>query len=211
MEITKRYKEERREVARFMKRLYRRGLTTTSGGNISLRVSDEHLVITPSATDKGRMKWKEVGIVSMDGENLTPLLKPSIETGMHLEIYRRKGKGAIVHAHPVFATTFTAVKQKINTTLTAEACLILGDPLFVPYALMGSGDLAAIVSDYIEKSEILLLQNHGVLAFAEDLLHAFDKIEVLEAAARMTILSEIAGKKNPLTKPMIEELRRVFS
>lgn len=210
MDITGKYREERKEVARFMRRLYRQGLTTTSGGNISLKVSDEHIVITPSQTDKGRMKWKEVGIVSVDGENLTPSLKPSIETGMHLEIYRRKGNGAIVHAHPVFATTFTAVRHKIDTTLTAEACVILGDPVFVPYALMGSGNLADTVAEYIGKSDILLLQNHGILAFAEDLLHAFDKIEVLEAAAKMTVIAGIAGKKNPLPRSGIEELKRLF-
>ena len=65
MEIKDKYKSERKEVARFMRRLYKHGLTTTSGGNISLRLSDELILITPSATDKGRMKWKEVGIVNI--------------------------------------------------------------------------------------------------------------------------------------------------
>ena len=73
------YREERKAVARFMRRLYRQGLTSTSGGNISLRVSDDIIVITPSATDKGRMKWQEVGIMNIFGKNLTPELKPSIE------------------------------------------------------------------------------------------------------------------------------------
>jgi L-fuculose-phosphate aldolase len=210
MDYSGRYKEERKEIARFMRRLYRQGLTTTSGGNISLQVSDKHIVITPSATDKGRMKWNEVGIVSKDGRSLTPELKPSIETGMHLEIYRRKGAGAIVHAHPVFATTFTALKEKIDTTLTAEACAILGEPLFVPYELMGSEELAMKVADYIEKSEILLLENHGVIAFAGDLLHAFDRIEVLETAAKMTVIARLTGKKRPLSPPKIDELKRLF-
>ena len=67
-----------------MRRLYKHGLTTTSGGNISLRISDDIIVITPSATDKGRMRWKEVGLMNIFGENLTPDLKPSIESEMHL-------------------------------------------------------------------------------------------------------------------------------
>jgi len=210
MDYSGRYKEERKEIARFMRRLYRQGLTTTSGGNISLQVSDKHIVITPSATDKGRMKWNEVGIVSKDGRSLTPELKPSIETGMHLEIYRRKGAGAIVHAHPVFATTFTALKEKIDTTLTAEACAILGEPLFVPYELMGSEELAMRVADYIEKSETLLLENHGVITFAGDLLHAFDRIEVLETAAKMTVIARLTGKKHPLSPQKIDELKKLF-
>ena len=99
MEITEKYKSKRKEVARFMRRLYKHGLTTTSGGNISLRLSDEFILITPSATDKGRMKWKEVAIINIFGENLTPHLKPSIETEMHLSIYRKKNEVlAIVHA-----------------------------------------------------------------------------------------------------------------
>ena len=94
MEIQDKYKSERKEVARFMRRLYKHGLTTTSGGNISLRLSDDIILITPSATDKGRMKWKEVGIMNIFGENLTPDLKPSIETEMHLSIYRKKNEDA---------------------------------------------------------------------------------------------------------------------
>ncbi len=90
MDIQEKYKAERKEVAHFMRRLYKHALTTTSGGNISFRLSDELILITPTATDKGRMKWKEVGIVTISGENLTPDLKPSIETAMHLAIYKKK-------------------------------------------------------------------------------------------------------------------------
>ncbi len=211
MEIKDKYKSERKEVARFMRRLYKHGLTTTSGGNISLRLSDELILITPSATDKGRMKWKEVGIVSIVGENLTNHLKPSIETAMHLAIYRRKKEvSAIVHAHPVFASLFTAIKSKINTNLTAEAKARLGDPLFVRYAVMGSAALAEVAAENILKSDILLLENHGILTTGSNLLQAFDKIEVLENAAKMTLLTEMTGKKKPLDKARILELERLF-
>ncbi|TFG42824.1 MAG: hypothetical protein E4H43_02580 [Bacteroidia bacterium] len=79
MKIQEKYRKERKEVAMFMRRLYRQGLTTTSGGNISLKIQDDIIVITPSATDKGRMRWREVGIMTLTGKNLTPELKPSIE------------------------------------------------------------------------------------------------------------------------------------
>jgi L-fuculose-phosphate aldolase len=204
------YKEERKEVASFMRRLYRQGLTTTSGGNISLRVSEEVIVITPSATDKGKMRWQEIGIINSEGENLTPHLKPSIESEMHLSIYRTRNINAIVHAHPVFATSFTAMKRKINTGLTAEATAILGDPVMVPYALMGTLDLASVVSEYIERSDILLLENHGILSVGSDLLQAFDKIEVLENAAKMTVIVGVMGMKNPLSAVRIEEIKSLF-
>jgi Ribulose-5-phosphate 4-epimerase and related epimerases and aldolases len=211
MEIKDKYKAERKEVARFMRRLYKHALTTTSGGNISLRISEKIILITPSGTDKGRMKWKEVGIINISGENLTPHLKPSIETEMHLAIYRKKKDVlAIVHAHPVFASLFTAIKAKINTNLTAEAKAILGDPLLVRYAVMGSRALAEVAAENIMKSDILLLENHGILSTGSNVLKAFDKIEVLENAAKMTLMTEMTGKRRPLDKARILELERLF-
>jgi L-fuculose-phosphate aldolase len=205
------YKEERKEVAMFMRRLYRQGLTTTSGGNISLKISDDIILITPSATDKGRMRWKEVGVMTIIGENLTPELKPSIECEMHLSIYKKKKNvSAIVHAHPLFASAYTAMKCKIDTNLTAEARAICGDPCFVPYALMGTKELASIASENIASSDILLLENHGVLTTGSSLLQAFDKLEVLENAAKMTMIVEIMGKKKPLSKTRIIELDKLF-
>jgi L-fuculose-phosphate aldolase len=211
MKNSNNYKKERKEVAMFMRRLYRQGLTTTSGGNISLKVSDDSIVITPSATDKGRMRWKEVGIMSIIGENLTPELKPSIEYEMHLSIYRKKKEiSAIVHAHPLFASAYTAMKCTINTNLTAEAKAICGDPFFVRYALMGTKELATLAADSINKSDILLLENHGILATGSSLLQAFDKLEVLENAAKMTTIVEVTGKKKPLSKASIRELEKLF-
>jgi L-fuculose-phosphate aldolase len=211
MELPEKYKSERKEVAHFMRRLYKHGLTTTSGGNISLRLSDDLILITPSGTDKGRMKWKEVGIVNILGENFTPHLKPSIETAMHLAIYKKKNDvTAIVHAHPVFASLFTAIKAKINTNLTSEAKAILGNPLLVRYALMGSKALADVAAENVLKSDILLLENHGILTTGSNLLQAFDKIEVLENAAKMTLMTEMTGRKRPLDKARILELEKLF-
>ncbi len=205
------YRKERKEVARFMRRLYRQKLTTTSGGNISLRISKDIVLITPSATDKGRMRWKEVGIMSILGENLTPELRPSIESEMHLSIYRRKKDVvAIVHAHPVIASSFTAMDLALRTDLTAEARAICGTPVVVPYALMGTKDLASVAADSIGESNILLLENHGILTTGNTLLEAFDRLEVLENAAIMTLLVEITGKKKPLGKMRIREIERLF-
>jgi L-fuculose-phosphate aldolase len=202
MNNMKKYKTERKEVACFMRRLYKQGLTTTT---------DNIIALTPSATDKGRMRWKEVGIMDILGENLTPELKPSIEFNMHLSIYRKKKEvTAIVHAHPLFASAFTAMKCKINTDLTSEARAILGDPVVVPYALMGTGELANLAAENILNSDILLLENHGVLTTGSNLLQAFDKIEVLENAAKMTLIVEMGKKKSPLSKSRILEIEKLF-
>jgi len=74
------YKEEREEVAYFMRRLYDKNLTTCSGGNVSQKVNKDIICITPSALDKGRITPEQIGIITLKGENLTPELKPSIET-----------------------------------------------------------------------------------------------------------------------------------
>lgn len=194
-----------------MRRLYKKGLTTTSGGNISLKISEEHILITPSATDKGRMRWNEVGIMSMMGENLTPDLKPSIEKDLHLNIYKKNTEvSAIIHAHPVFATSFTATRCTINTGLTAEARAICGEPRFVPYALMGSADLAQVTAEHSSDADVLLLENHGILTTGKTLLSAFDKLEVLENAAKMTLIVELTGKKKGLSPSRLRELDRLF-
>jgi L-fuculose-phosphate aldolase len=209
-QLTK-FKKERKEVARFMRRLYHQGLTTTSGGNISLRLTGDIVIITPSATDKGRMRWKEVGIMNLLGENLTPDLKPSIEFALHLGIYKRNSNvSAIVHAHPVYATAFTATKCLINTDLTAEARAICGNPHFVPYALMGSPELADNVSQEAAEADVMLLENHGILTTGPTLLSAFDKIEVLENAAKMSLIVEITGKKKVLSTTRLREIERIF-
>jgi len=144
-------------------------------------------------------------------ENLTPDLKPSIESSLHIKIYRKnKDVLAIVHAHPIFASSFTAMKSTIDTSLTAEARAICGEPRFVPYALMGSEDLAEVVSQNALEADILLLENHGVITTGSNLLQAFDKLEILENAAKMTLITGITGRKRALSTARIREIDRLF-
>src|SRR5437867_4371034 len=83
------WKAERRETAYFMRRIYRRHLTTTAGGNISRRVDEDHIVMTPAGIDKARVRAEQVAIMDLEGRNLTPHLKPSSEGQVHLRIYER--------------------------------------------------------------------------------------------------------------------------
>jgi L-fuculose-phosphate aldolase len=216
--ILKELKYLQKEIACFMRRLYDRGLTTASGGNISIRLKDE-ILITPSALDKGCIKAKHIGMISIKGENLTPGLKPSIESGMHLAIYQmRPDVNAIVHAHPPTATTFTAINKEINCTLIAEARAVLGQPEMAPYALMGTEELAATAAAAAVKKDpatamkpnVILLENHGVICFGKDLLTAFDRMEVLECAAKMTLISTLMGGAKPLSAGQLVEIDALF-
>jgi len=200
--------KEKQAVADCMNRLYTRGLTTTSGGNISLRVNDELALLTPSATDKGNMRCDQIAEIGLDGTNHTPHLKPSIETGMHLEIFRRHPHiKAIVHAHPPCASSFTAVAQPINVRLIAESYAILGEPAFAPYALQGTPELAEKVAGCLDtRTFCVLMQNHGVLAVGDTLLQAFDRIEVLENTAKINLFARLLGGANELDHRQLREL-----
>jgi L-fuculose-phosphate aldolase len=201
---------EREQVASVMRRLYRRGLTTCSGGNVSLRCGDV-VLITPSGTDKGEITAGQIGAVTISGENLAPGLRLSMETEMHLEVYRnRPDVKGIVHAHPVTASAFAAMDAEIDTRLTAETWHVLGVPVRAPYALMGTKELAQIVGQAARQGNAVIMENHGVLTMGETLFRAFDRMELLEAAARMTWIAETMGCSRPLTEARIREIEEVY-
>ncbi len=200
--------EEKQAVADCMNRLYRQGLTTTSGGNISLRISGDLILLTASATDKGNMMADEIAEIGMDGANHTPHLKPSIETSMHLEIYKcLPHVQAIVHAHPPMASTFVAARKSINVRLIAEAYAIVGEPQIAPYALMGSAELAETVAGSFKKHTFcVLMENHGVLCVGDTLLQAFDRIEVLENTAKINLYAAQLGGGVELDETQLREI-----
>ena len=201
---------EREQVASVMRRLYRQGLTTCSGGNVSLRCGDV-VLITPSGTDKGEITAGQIGAVTISGENLAPGLRLSIETEMHLEVYRnRPDVKGIVHAHPVTASAFAAMDAEIDTRLTAETWHVLGVPVRAPYALMGTKELAQIVGQAARQGNAVIMENHGVLTMGETLFRAFDRMELLEAAARMTWIAATMGCSRPLTEARIREIEEVY-
>ena len=180
------------EIAAFMKRTYDRGLTTATGGNISMRIGNV-MLITPPGKDKASLSADDIAEVSiLDGVNLTPEKRLSIETGMHRAIYlARPDVSAIVHSHPVYSSLFSASDEAIDTCIIAESYYLLGDVVKVPYALMGTEKLAANAATCAAGGvDAMLLENHGAIALGRDLMSAFDRLECLEQAARLTFLSK---------------------
>jgi len=199
-------KKERKEVAIYMRRLYDRGLTSVSGGNISM-LSEDHVLMTPSGMDKGRLKAKHIVVMTGDGENLTPDLVPSVEKEMHLEIYKNNPEvKAIVHAHPVTATAFTATDTPISTDMLSELYTFLREPGRVGYATMGTSNLAKQVGEAAKNHKVLLMDNHGVLSTGTSLLEAFDRIELLEIAAKTTLINEFLKQKNRISDEDLKKL-----
>jgi len=194
-----------KELAYYMRRLYRQKLTTTLGGNLSMRLDNGNIIITPSATDKGRMTGDEIGIMDIDGKICGPEFKPSIETEMHLNVYRtRSDINAVVHAHPVTACAFAAASAEINCNLIIESSAMLGKINYAGYHPMGSNELAKAVAEAVVTSNTVIMKNHGVLTAGENIIKAFERLEVLENAAQMTLIAE-GSFKNRLT-PLPEQL-----
>ena len=197
------------DVAAFMKRCYDRGLTTATGGNISVRFGSL-MLITPSGKDKASLEASDIAEVRIsDGANLTPEKRLSIESGMHRMIYlARPDAGAVVHSHPAFSCLFAASDEEIDTTLVAENWYLLDKVGKVSYALMGTDELAAAAAGYAADHDVMLLENHGAVAIGRDLLSAFDRLESLEQAAKLTYLSR-AVRTRGLTGEERAEIARM--
>ena len=191
------YLNEKAMVAEAMARCYAKGLTTTTGGNISLRVGGV-MLITPSGKDKSSLKSEDIAEVDIaTGINLTPEKKLSIETEMHRLIYvKREDAVSVVHSHPVYCCLFSASEEEIDTSLIAESWYLLDKVKKVPYALMGTRELAERVSDYAKEGyNALLLENHGALSVGKSTINAFDRLECMEQAAHLTVLSRLIRTK----------------
>lgn len=212
MNENKQVEKIKQDVAYFMQRLYNKGLTTSLGGNISCRINMDTFAITSSQSDKACITGDLIGLVSSDGSSLNPEVKLSMETFMHLAIYKKRpGINAIVHAHPPMSSFFAVTDKKLNCCLSGEGRAMLGEPVYAPYALMGTKELAEIVSEYALKSNVVFMKNHGVITMADSLIVAFDRIEVTELTARLTILTELCGGASELSKEQVEAIDKFMN
>ncbi len=199
--------DAKRDVALFMKRCYERGLTTSTGGNISMRVG-EKMAITPSGKDKSSLSAEDIAIVDiLTGENLTPEKKLSIETEMHRLIYlKRPDVMSVCHSHPTFSCLFSASNEEVDTALIAESWYLLDKVEKVKYERMGTKALAEAVSERIASGvNAVLLEKHGALTVGSSLINAFDRLECLEQASKLTFLSHIV-KTEDLTEEQKKEI-----
>jgi L-fuculose-phosphate aldolase len=211
MDLYEQTAPEREQVAYFMRRLYNRGLTTSSGGNLSLRVGDSHVLLTPSALDKGELVADQVLLATLDGENLSPHLKPTIETSMHLAVLRaRPDIRAVVHAHPAFATSFACVDRELDTALTSEIYMHVPKIGCAPFATPGTDALGHVVAGALADVDVALMRNHGVIAVGQTMFKAFDLLESTESFARTSFIAHlISDPSHPVLTISAPELRAI--
>jgi len=190
----------RDEIMQTMERIYRYRMTTTSGGNLSIRDDDGAVWITPARVDKGSLRREDVVRVGPDGavEGLHP---PSSEFPFHKAIYAaRPDLRAIVHAHPVALVAFSICRRVPDTRLLPQAWQTCGGVGFAPYALPGSEALGrSIAGTFAGGADCVVLENHGVVTGGTSLQHAFERFETLEFAAKTVIKASQLGPVRYLT------------
>lgn len=198
----------RDEILTLIQRIYHHRMTTTSGGNLSIRDGDD-IWITPARVDKGTLRRPDIMLVHSDGRVEGPH-RPSSELPFHQAIYAaRPDLRAIVHAHPVALVAFSMVGQSPNTRLFPQARSICGEPGFSPYALPGSQLLATnIAATFAKGHDCVILENHGVVVGAPTLPLAFQKFEAFEFAAKTIIKARLLGDVHYLDDERIAAAQR---
>jgi len=195
----------RDEIMQTMERIYRYRMTTTSGGNISIREPGGDIWITPAAVDKGTLRRNDIVCVRADGSVDGPH-QPSSEFPFHRAIYEaRPDLRGIVHAHPVALVAFSISKRVPDTRLFHQSRHVCGEAGFAPYALPGSEALGAnIARSFGQGRHCVILENHGVVVGGESLQNAFQRFETLEFTAKTIIKAGMLGEVRYLNDEEIE-------
>ena len=195
----------RDEIMQTMERIYRYRMTTTSGGNISIREPGGDIWITPAAVDKGSLTRNDIVCVRADGSVDGPH-RPSSEFPFHRAIYdARPDLRGIVHAHPVALVAFSISKRVPDTRLFHQSRHVCGEAGFAPYALPGGDALAAnIARSFGQGHHCVIMENHGVVVGGESLQNAFQRFETLEFTAKTIIKAGMLGEVRYLDDDEIE-------
>lgn len=181
-------------IALIMRRVYRYGMTTTSGGNLSVRDENGDIWITPAGTDKGSLEWDDVVHVRPDG-SMTGAHHPSSELPFHKAIYAaRPDFAGIVHAHPGALVSFSTVRRVPPIRIIPQAQDVCGCIGYAAYAMPGSETLGEnIAKAFRNGCDCVLMENHGVVCGGASLLQAFQRFETLEFCARLALKATILG------------------
>jgi ribulose-5-phosphate 4-epimerase/fuculose-1-phosphate aldolase len=204
------YLHPRDEIMQTMERIYRYRMTTTSGGNLSIREPDGTVWVTPARVDKGGLRREDIVRVNPDGstEGLHP---PSSELPFHQMIYgARPDLRGVVHAHAVALVAFSITGQAPDTRLFHQSRHVCGPVGFAPYALPGSSDLGKSIADtFAEGFDSVVLENHGVAVGGRSLQSAFQKFETLEFTAKTLVKAKLLGEVRYLNDEELELRNRV--
>ena len=202
--VTYEYMHPRQQIVATMRRVYGNGMTTTSGGNISVMDDSGDIWITPGGTDKGTLS--EADVVRMRGDTVVEgTHPPSSEYPFHRAIYaRRPDIRAVLHAHPDALVAFSLVRRIPDTSIIPQARAVCGAVGYAPYAIPGSEELGQALAEAFGRGfDTVLLENHGVATSGRDLLEAFQRFETLDFCARTLINASVLGPARGLGSEQI--------
>jgi L-fuculose-phosphate aldolase len=178
-----------REICEIAHYLYSKGLTPGKSGNISARFQDT-IAITPSGVSLGHVTEDEIVLLNMRGDVLAGGNNPSSELNLHLEVYKNKDVQGIVHTHSSYATGFAMSGKKIERL---EGFGERTKPFLkmVKYAQPGTMELAQMVGEGLKEEDVIILENHGVVATGENLKEASLLAEFVEETAKIQFIARV--------------------
>lgn len=199
----------REQITMVIGRIYRRGLTTTSGGNISIIDENGDIWVTPSAVDKGSLTADDIVCVKKDG-TITGRHKPSSEFPFHKSIYeKRPDIRAVIHAHPPALVSFSIVRKIPDTRIITQARHVCGTIGYAPYRLPGSQELGNVIADEFEKGfNAVIMENHGTVVGGTNLADCFLRFETLEFSARTILYAHMIGEPSYLTEEELADFEK---
>ena len=200
--------ELRRDVVRFSKMLHRLGFMPGTSGNLSVRLDDQRLLVTPTGVSKFLLKSADMVIVDLQGRQLDGYRKVTSEVSMHLAVYRhRDDVTAVIHSHPPVATAFACVGRGLDEMLCQEAVMTLGAVPLATYATTGTEEVAASLVPFIPGHDAILMANHGAVSYGSTLLQAFQKMEIVEHLAQIALVAHQLGAPRILKHEQVKQLR----
>lgn len=184
-----------RQIIQVAFHLHQKNMLAAADGNISYRLNNNKILITPSGLPKYALKQNDFAIITKDNEIIKG--KPSSERLMHLAVYQACAKAkCVIHAHPPKAIAWTIAKPHLNALpaeCLSELILATGGIPIAPYARPGTEAMGAVLKPYLPKSRVILLARHGALTWGEDLQEALNGMERLEHTAEILLNATLLG------------------
>lgn len=182
------------------RRMHAAGWVANHDGNISAKLSDGRIVITPSAMSKACVETEDLVLVDAQGQPAGGRKRPCSELPLHLAAYAARPEiRVVIHAHPPTATGFAVAKRALNPKIMAEPQVSLGDEIpTVAYRSAKLGVYGAAIGEGLQRGNALLLLQHGVLAVGPDVETAFLRLELVEHLAKIQSTAEMLLNGQPL-------------
>lgn len=184
----------KQDICEIGRRLYNKGFAAANDGNITVRISDNEVLCTPTMHSKGFLKVEDICTIDMTGKQIAGIKKRSSEALLHLEIYKQRPEiKSVVHCHPPHATAFAVAREPIPQCVLPEVEVFLGDVPITRYETPGGQAFADTVLPFVNKTNIIILANHGTVSFGVDVEQAYWWTEILDAYCRILMLSRQLG------------------